>query len=79
MFKSNSVPAKIAKHNFTPYRSGTHAQSFSRGEIQAPKPKKTAEEHLDKDVTHAVVTLPVYFNDTQRAATKVTFDLTLRV
>ena len=43
------------------------------------KPKKTAEEYLGKDVTHAVVTVPAYFNDAQRAATKVIFDLTLEV
>ena len=43
------------------------------------KPKKTAEEYLGKDVTHAVVAVPAYFNDAQGAATKVTFDLKLRV
>lgn len=34
------------------------------------KMKKTAEEFLGKDVTHAVVTVPAYFNDAQRQATK---------
>merc|ERR1712156_1150080 len=34
------------------------------------KMKKTAEEYLGKEVTHAVVTVPAYFNDAQRQATK---------
>ena len=32
--------------------------------------KATAEEYLGHEVTHAVVTVPAYFNDAQRAATK---------
>ncbi len=34
------------------------------------KMKKTAEEYLGEDVTEAVVTVPAYFNDSQRQATK---------
>ena len=34
------------------------------------KMRKTAENYLDKDITHAVVTVPAYFNDAQRQATK---------
>merc|ERR1719312_133596 len=34
------------------------------------KMKQTAEEYLGKNVTKAVVTVPAYFNDAQRAATK---------
>ena len=34
------------------------------------KMKKTAEEFLDQEVTEAVVTVPAYFNDAQRQATK---------
>ena len=33
------------------------------------KMRKTAENYLDKDITHAVVTVPAYFNDAQRQAT----------
>jgi molecular chaperone DnaK len=34
------------------------------------KMKKTAEDYLGKDVTQAVITVPAYFNDSQRQATK---------
>ena len=34
------------------------------------KMKKTAEDYLGTDVTEAVVTVPAYFNDAQRQATK---------
>ena len=34
------------------------------------KMKETAEAYLGKKVTHAVVTVPAYFNDAQRQATK---------
>src|SRR3546814_18175300 len=32
--------------------------------------KKTAEDYLGEEVTEAVITVPAYFNDTQRQATK---------
>lgn len=34
------------------------------------KMKETAQNYLGKDVKHAVVTVPAYFNDSQRQATK---------
>ena len=34
------------------------------------KMKKTAEEYLGEEVTEAVITVPAYFNDSQRQATK---------
>ena len=34
------------------------------------KMKKTAEEYLGQEVTEAVITVPAYFNDSQRQATK---------
>ena len=34
------------------------------------KMKKTAEDYLGEEVTEAVITVPAYFNDAQRQATK---------
>jgi len=69
-------PFKVIEKQTKPYvevQVDGKAQSFSPEEISAmvlTKMKKTAEEYLGKEVTHAVVTVPAYFNDAQRAATK---------
>ncbi len=38
--------------------------------VRADKMKKTAEDYLGEEVTEAVITVPAYFNDSQRQATK---------
>jgi len=48
-------------------------ESFSPSQISAfilQKMKETAESYLGEDVTQAVITVPAYFNDAQRQATK---------
>merc|ERR1719370_16508 len=53
------------------YKGATH--SFAAEEISAmvlTKMKNIAEDFLGKTVTHAVVTVPAYFDDSQRQSTK---------
>ncbi len=64
---------KLVKgENNTP-RVDIEGRMYTPQEISAmilQKMKKTAEEFLGQDVTEAVVTVPAYFNDSQRQATK---------
>jgi len=70
-------PFKVIKKNDKPHMEvdvGTgNPKVFAPEEISAMvlvKMKETAEAYLGKTVTHAVVTVPAYFNDAQRQATK---------
>ncbi|GFR49496.1 hypothetical protein Agub_g11414 [Astrephomene gubernaculifera] len=70
------VSYDIVDKNGKPYVSvdvGGENRVFSPEEISAmilQKMKETAEAYLGKTVKHAVVTVPAYFNDAQRQATK---------
>ncbi|KAH9855959.1 heat shock protein 70 family [Lenzites betulinus] len=53
--------------------NGGKSQTFSAEELSSmvlAKMRETAEQYLGKKVNHAVVTVPAYFNDAQRQATK---------
>ena len=67
------VPYSIAKgENNTP-RVQIDDRKYTPQEISAiilQKMKKTAEDYLGTEVTEAVITVPAYFNDAQRQATK---------
>lgn len=69
-------PFKIVNVNNKPHaqiKSGSDVKIFSPEEISAMvlrEMKKTAESYLGHNVTHAVVTVPAYFNDAQRRATE---------
>ena len=67
------MPYKVVKgENNTP-RVAIDDRKYSPQEISAiilQKMKKTAEDYLGHEVSEAVVTVPAYFNDSQRQATK---------
>ncbi|RZK49115.1 MAG: molecular chaperone DnaK [Pedobacter sp.] len=67
------VPYKVVKgENNTP-RVEIDDRKYTPQEISAmvlQKMKKTAEDFLGQEVTEAVITVPAYFNDAQRQATK---------
>jgi chaperone protein DnaK len=69
-------PFKVIEKNSKPHIKVATSQgdkTFAPEEISAMvlvKMKETAEAYLGKKVTHAVVTVPAYFNDAQRQATK---------
>lgn len=67
------VPYKVVKgENNTP-RVDIDGRKYTPQEISAiilQKMKKTAEDYLGQEVNEAVITVPAYFNDSQRQATK---------
>ncbi len=67
------VPYKISKADNGDAWVEVNDKKMSPPEVSAQvlkKMKKTAEEYLGEEVTGAVVTVPAYFNDSQRQATK---------
>jgi molecular chaperone DnaK len=68
-----NVPYKVVKGDNNTPRVDIDGRMYTPQEISAmvlQKMKKTAEEYLGQDVTEAVITVPAYFNDSQRHATK---------
>src|SRR5574344_1530414 len=67
------VPYKVAKGDNNTPRIDINGRLYSPQEISAmvlQKLKKTAEDSLGQEVKEAVITVPAYFNDYQRQATK---------
>ena len=67
------VPYKVVKGDNNTPRVEIDDRKYTPQEISAmilQKMKKTAEDYLGHEVTEAVVTVPAYFNDSQRQATK---------
>jgi molecular chaperone DnaK len=67
------VPYEVAKGDNNTPRVKIKDRLYTPQEISAlvlQKMKKTAEDYLGSEVTEAVITVPAYFNDSQRQATK---------
>lgn len=67
------VPYKVVKGDNNTPRVKIDDRMYSPQEISAivlQKMKKTAEDYLGQEVSEAVITVPAYFNDSQRQATK---------
>ena len=67
------VPFKIVKSDKNDAWIEAKGKKYSPSQISAfilQKMKETAEKHLGQPVTKAVITVPAYFNDAQRQATK---------
>ena len=67
------VPYKVVKGDNNTPRVDIDGRLYTPPEISAmilQKMKKTAEDYLGQEVTEAVITVPAYFSDSQRQATK---------
>jgi molecular chaperone DnaK len=67
------LPYKISKASNQDAHVSIRGKDYSPAEISAiilQKMRETAEEYLGEKVTEAVITVPAYFNDSQRQATK---------
>ena len=69
----SSIPYSVTKGDNNTPRVDINGRLYTPQEISAmvlQKMKKTAEEYLGQEISEAVVTVPAYFNDSQRQATK---------
>lgn len=69
----SEVPYKVMKGSSETARVKIGDKEYSPPELSAfilQKMKQTAEEYLGEKVTEAIITVPAYFNDSQRQATK---------
>jgi molecular chaperone DnaK len=71
--EAETVPYKVVKGDNDTPRVDIDGRLYTPQELSAmtlQKMKKTAEDYLGQTVTEAVITVPAYFNDAQRQATK---------
>ena len=71
--EADRVPYKVQKGDNDTPRVDIDGRLYTPQELSAmilQKMKKTAEDYLGQDVSRAVITVPAYFNDSQRQATK---------
>ena len=71
--EATRMPYKVAKGDNDTVRVDIDGRLYTPQELSAmvlQKMKKTAEDFLGAEVTDAVITVPAYFNDSQRQATK---------
>ncbi|MFV9550828.1 molecular chaperone DnaK [Algibacter sp. PT7-4] len=71
--EAERVPYKVVKGDNDTPRVDIDGRLYTPQELSAmilQKMKKTAEDYLGADVSRAVITVPAYFNDSQRQATK---------
>ena len=70
---TDRVAYEVVKGDNDTIRVNIDGKQYTAQEISAmilQKMKKTAEDYLGQDVTEAVITVPAYFNDSERQATK---------
>ncbi len=71
--ETSALPYKVTKDNSGGVRIEVQGKNYSPPEISAAilqKMRETAEQYLGEKINEAVITVPAYFNDAQRQATK---------